>query len=151
MSRINGRASVRRAAALRDVVDRREKSARVAARAPTEPRSPSGDETADLGHVADLQRTMLAVAVPMWIERLRLLPSFADVQRIAHESGLAIAEKGDVLQFGGKGCKDAFNAVARGLACGAFAPGGVRYLGEHWEAKQPADWANATACVSESP
>lgn len=75
----------------------------------------------------------LDAAVPLWIEKLREVPV---ASRIERARGLAdiIASKGDVLQFGGKGCAEAFNALAESLACLAFQPGGVRFMGRHWEA-----------------
>lgn len=35
---------------------------------------------------------------------------------------------------------DAFNHLAEGIACLAFAPGGVRLFGSHWEAVATEDW-----------
>lgn len=75
----------------------------------------------------------LGVAVPMWQLDLlaRRLP--ADViQREARECSAVIAEKGDVLQFGGKGCADAFNALAKGIALASMCPGGAEFMGRHW-------------------
>jgi hypothetical protein len=58
-------------------------------------------------------------------------------QRIARASGLAdiIASQGDIILYrGGKKGETAkaFNAMAEGLAIGAYQPGGVTFLGEHW-------------------
>jgi hypothetical protein len=44
-----------------------------------------------------------------------------------------VATHGDDLQFGGKYCAPAFNSLARGLALGAMVPGGVTFMGRHWE------------------
>lgn len=85
--------------------------------------------------VSPILEAALAVAVPAWIWKIA-------ADRWTHERraerakvcAQVIAEKGDVLQFGGKGCKDAFNALAEGLACAAFSPGGVRFGGSRWEA-----------------
>jgi len=83
---------------------------------------------------SELMKLTLQAAVPLWIEKVR---HYSDAQR-TERAGLCaqvIAEKGDVLQYGGKGAGKAFNALAEGLACLAFAPGGVKFAGMHWEAK----------------
>jgi hypothetical protein len=82
----------------------------------------------------DLLSISLSAAVPLWIEQLRPL---APEQRLARASGLAdiIAEHGDIIQFRGGRKGDtakAFNALAEGLAIGAFQPGGVTAFGQHW-------------------
>ena len=92
-------------------------------------------------------RTALNVAVPLWIEVVRLM---GDEQRaeVAAEcsSIIACGEKCDetrgrhgagpaLLAHGMPGkTRDVFNATALGLALLAFAPGGMNYLGCHWEA-----------------
>jgi len=76
----------------------------------------------------------LSCSVPLFVERWRD-QTWGDRQRRARECAQIIAEKGDVLQFGGKGCAVAFNALAEGLAIASFVPGGVRFAGEHWESK----------------
>lgn len=43
-----------------------------------------------------------------------------------------IAYHGDVLQYGGRGCARAFNALARSLALLALRAGGVTFAGHHW-------------------
>lgn len=58
---------------------------------------------------------------------------------IAAECAQIVGEKGDVLQFGGEGCAEAFNALAKGLALLSFSPGGVRFLGRHWRHKPTLD------------
>lgn len=82
----------------------------------------------------------LSLAVPLEIIRLkRLSPSEFDAA-LARAPALAqvVAEKGDVLQFGGKtraakeSTAEAFAALARGLALLAFVPGGVRFSGLHF-------------------
>jgi hypothetical protein len=85
---------------------------------------------------AALLATMLEVAVPLWIERVR---SMTPEQRLARarEAGQIVAEKGDVLQFRSKKkgeSANAFNALAEGLAVLAFAPGGVKFMGLTFEA-----------------
>lgn len=85
-----------------------------------------------------LLRISLQAAVPLWILRLREQP-IEDVVARAHELADVIASKGDVIQFKSrvKGeTSHAFNALAEGLACCAFAPGGVTFLGDHWEEKR---------------
>jgi hypothetical protein len=74
----------------------------------------------------------LEAAVPLWIERLRHVPADLLRERASHLADV-VAEKGDVLQYGGKGCAEAFNAVAEGLAALAYCPGGVTFCGLHWE------------------
>jgi hypothetical protein len=85
-----------------------------------------------------LLRSTLQIAVPLWMHEVRRLP---EEERIASAHGIAdvIASKGDVLQFGGKKgeAAKAFNELARGLAILSFAPGGVWFLGDHWEANPP--------------
>jgi hypothetical protein len=44
-----------------------------------------------------------------------------------------IGERGDVLLYGGQGCKEAFVAVTEAIARLAFAPGGVTAFGLHFE------------------
>lgn len=83
-----------------------------------------------------LQMT-LAVAVPMWIERMKKKPWSAIVIR-AQECAQVVAEKGDIIQF--KSAKkgetaNAVNHLAEGVACLAFVPGGVTLFGQHFEAK----------------
>lgn len=50
--------------------------------------------------------------------------------------GLAdiIAVHSDAIVRGEPGAAQAFNALARGLALGAYQPGGVTFAGTHWEA-----------------
>ncbi len=88
---------------------------------------------------AELMRMTLAVAVPMWIDRCKLRP-MGGLLECAAECGQYIAEHGDVAQFRGKKKGEtaaAFNRLAEGLAILAFVPGGVTFLGDHWEAVHP--------------
>lgn len=80
----------------------------------------------------ELMRIALSAAVPLWIMRLKRRSEEHRVKR-GHAAAQVIAEKGDVLQFGGKGCAAAFNALAESIACLAFVSGGVTFLGDHWE------------------
>lgn len=52
----------------------------------------------------------------------------------AKRAAQVIAEKGDVIQYGGRPGETAhaFNALAKGLAAAAYAPGGVTIAGHHW-------------------
>lgn len=82
----------------------------------------------------DLLSISLSAAVPLWIEELR---SLTLEQRLARAKGLSdiIAEHGDVILFRGgrKGeTAKAFNALAEGVAIGAFQPGGITAFGQHW-------------------
>lgn len=83
-----------------------------------------------------LLTSTLAVAVPMWVERIQ---HYTDEQRTAraHELGQVIAEHGDLILYRSKRRGESarnFNALAEGLACLAYAPGGVTFAGSHWEA-----------------
>jgi hypothetical protein len=78
-----------------------------------------------LDNTSLLLKLALEIAVPLWMERLCYLPF--DV----------VAHQGDIIQFRGKKKGEtaaAFNKLAEGLACLAFAPGGVKFLNCHWEA-----------------
>ncbi len=80
----------------------------------------------------------LGAAVPLWIERI--VDEGWTWPRVAAESrtaGQIVAEKGDVILYKSKKAGEtasAFNALAKGIACLAFAPGGVTVFGQHWEA-----------------
>ncbi|WP_062434929.1 hypothetical protein [Herbidospora daliensis] len=78
----------------------------------------------------------LSAAVQLEIAALRAVDDELRATQIAHHTGRASAtllgEKGDVLLYGGKGAGETFTALARGLACLAFAPGGVTAFGQHW-------------------
>jgi len=83
----------------------------------------------------ELLRITLQAAVPFWILKLKRRPREETIGR-AHELAQVIAEKGDVIQFKGKTKGEtaaAFNALAEGLACCSFAPGGITFMGDHWE------------------
>jgi hypothetical protein len=82
----------------------------------------------------ELLRATLAVAVPMWAAQVRGWSDEKRAQR-GRVCAQAVAEHGDVIQFKAKGTADAFNRLAEGLALLSFAPGGVRFLGDHWESK----------------
>lgn len=75
----------------------------------------------------------LEVAVPLRIEEIR---DWTHEQRAERASDVAtiIASHGDDLLYGGKNCANAFNALALGLACLAFSPGGVKLFGLDFQA-----------------
>lgn len=77
-------------------------------------------------------RETLRLAVPMhMVELCGLDPDH--LAAIASHAATAIGSHGDALQYGGKHCREAFNALARGLAAAALtADGGVDYGGQHW-------------------
>lgn len=81
----------------------------------------------------------LSLAVPLEMARMRDVDDELRAQIIAANTGLAAAtllgEFGDQLQYGGPRCSEAFAAVARGLACLAWAPGGVTFDGVHFCAR----------------
>lgn len=88
------------------------------------------------GLKATLLVGLLTTAVAMAQQDLTRL-SWCDVERIAREAAVTIGSHGDDLMYGGKHCASTFAALARGLAAISFAPGGVRFLGEHWCARHP--------------
>lgn len=87
--------------------------------------------------MSDMLRSVLGCAVPLWVMDLKKLP-WPEIEKIAKESAQIVAEKGDVLQFKSKKKGEtaaAFNALAKGLAALSFCPGGVTFLGDHYESK----------------
>lgn len=86
-----------------------------------------------------LLRTMLAVAVPFWVERLKRVP-FSKLLERAPELGQFIAEKGDILQFKSKKkaeSGEAFNKFAEAITILSFMPGGVEMFGDRYEHTHP--------------
>lgn len=75
----------------------------------------------------------LQLAVPLQIEVVR---DWTPEARAAfcHEHAQLVAERSDTLMFGGKRGEAAslFNTLARALACMAFNPGGVAFMGVRW-------------------
>jgi hypothetical protein len=86
---------------------------------------------------ADDMRTMvlletLRLAVPLHIDDMRHLDP-QHLTRVAQSAAATVGSRGDDLQFGGRHCAEAFNALARGLAAAALvAWGGVTFNGLHW-------------------
>lgn len=83
--------------------------------------------------MSDVLRIALQAAVPLWIHDVRDW-TFERRAAAAAASSQIIAEHGDDLMFGGKHAADTFNGLALGLACAAYSPGGITFLGDHWEA-----------------
>ena len=88
--------------------------------------------------MGELLPMTLAVAVPLHIEQIvREQWCWNDILREAADAGAYIAAHGDdVLYRGVKAgaTAKAFNKLARGIACLAFATGGVTVFGLHFEA-----------------
>jgi len=102
----------------------------------------------------ELLRISLCAAVPMWVERVRLQGWDYRLQR-ARECAQVLASDGDKILYAtpakrGKdgtrtrGTAEAFNHLAEGLACLAFCPGGVTFLGEHFEVKDNTEPMSST-------
>lgn len=80
----------------------------------------------------------LEVAVPIWIAEFKRLGKehLADDER--ERLLRLIMEHGDDIIFKSHrkgGTANAFNALAEALAWLSYAPGGVTFLGMHWETK----------------
>lgn len=99
------------------------------------------------GHINETLADTLQVAVPLRINELhRLRPDERDerIRRWAQEAADIVAQHGDKLMFRdrhsrrGIGTAGVFDALARGLAAGAWVPGGVTWAGLHW-CTQPHD------------
>lgn len=85
---------------------------------------------------SDLMVATLELAVPLWIMRVREWTEERRMER-ARIIGYILAEHGDDILFQGPKKGDttrAFNAMAEGVAIAAFSPGGVTFMGHHWEA-----------------
>jgi len=94
----------------------------------------------------------LAKAVPAWIETIAGLPGLTRaVMRAQVEAELAEADLAGPPHWGDPGddasweTLGAFQALAKSLALDAYRPGGVTYLGMHWEATRAAALGAATA------
>ena len=86
-----------------------------------------------------LLKLSLEAAVPLWIDKLQKQP-WSTVMARKDEAAQIIAEKGDIILYRSKKVGEtakAFNSLAEGVAILAFAPGGVKVFGLHFEAKHP--------------
>lgn len=87
----------------------------------------------------DLLIVSLLVSVPLLIVELRRMP--AEARRVTCASWtlastIVVKFLGDLLQEPGSRTgqvAEVYNVLAHGLAASAFQPGGVTYLGHHWE------------------
>lgn len=88
-------------------------------------------------------KAVLAVAVPLWIEQLRPLglhliyERIAELRELRDASGMLVIGSEAVLTkegFKPGATAAAFNATAEAIACMAFAPGGIKIFGQHWDA-----------------
>lgn len=94
--------------------------------------------TPDEENKAALLRAALGAAVPLYMAEMRDW-TWEQLEVYAHEAALAVASHGDDILYRSKkkgNTAAAFNALARGLAVLAFQPGGVTFLGEHYEGKR---------------
>jgi hypothetical protein len=81
----------------------------------------------------------LAIAVPLWLRRWRMVGGPADSDwEWAQEFAWVLGSEGDKLLFKGekKGqTAKLFNDLACAISIMAYAPGGCTVFGRHWEAK----------------
>ncbi len=104
------------------------------------PTSPSPGPADTAGRQAALAEA-LALAVPAWIGVLREAGAAARAMaRSAAEAVMAAADLAALDPHGDQSWDTdlAFDALARSLALDAYRPGGVTYLGAHWEATRAA-------------
>lgn len=74
----------------------------------------------------------LRLAVPLHMTELQHLP-VEHLLAMAACDAETVGTHGDDLQYGGRHCREAFNALARGLAVLALTTwGGVTWQGLHW-------------------
>jgi hypothetical protein len=87
---------------------------------------------------AVLLQAALETAVPLALAELerRGGPDATDWQA-AQAYAATLAEKGDQLLYRSRETAAVFAGLVRALAVLAFAPGGVRLLGLHWERPTP--------------
>ena len=85
----------------------------------------------------DHLRVALSAAVPLCILELEARGCLMeDDMRACKDISQFLGGKADLLMFRVNRCGEAaevFSQLARGLAILSFAPGGVTFLGEHWE------------------
>lgn len=95
------------------------------------------------GDIDAVTASFLGLAVPMWIDRMRAWDPDRRVREgreltetLAHDQAVAAIADPEARGTAKQGEKArAFNAIAQGLACLAYCPGGVVFAGHHWEAK----------------
>ncbi|MCC6454476.1 MAG: hypothetical protein IT328_05995 [Caldilineaceae bacterium] len=81
----------------------------------------------------------LAMAVPIQINELAARGGPSDTEwELARQWADTLAERGDVLLYGGKKGEAAtlFGEFANAVAVLAFAPGGIRIFGQHFDAQE---------------
>ncbi len=94
------------------------------------------------GEVDFVTGAFLGISVPLWIEEMRAWSADRREHK-AHELGKVIAygagaaaladpDRRATSKRGELG--NAFNALAQGLACLAYCPGGIVFAGHHWQA-----------------
>jgi hypothetical protein len=112
------------------------------------PLDPHANDRRDLG----LIQNTLAMAVPMWVERLQAMP-WEDVEAQAHKCVELITSGGDNILYRGNKrgqTAEAFNALAQGLAVLAFSVGGVRAFGLHFDAEHPSGRTTTVVPMAET-
>lgn len=84
----------------------------------------------------ELLKIHLEAAVPLRIWELQD-KSWEELQPLAKKASQVIAERGDYIMFRGKKGRsaEAVNELVTALAIGSFVPGGVKFLGLHFESK----------------
>lgn len=95
------------------------------------------------GDLDPVTSTFLGLAVTMWIDEMRAWHPERRVHKgrelvevIAYEQGVAALADPEARGTAKQGEKSrAFNAIAQGLGCLAFCPGGVVFAGHHWEVR----------------
>lgn len=92
---------------------------------------------------AALLNVSLAAAVPLWIMEYRSLGEIDWELMLEDAREVVEIISGPGSESLVMGCRTkkgkaatAFNALAKGLAIMSFCPGGVTFLGNHWETKQ---------------
>ena len=82
-----------------------------------------------------LLRAALGAAIPLWVAELRKRP-WSEIQAVVYECADIVTAKGDAILYRSKKKGETavtFNALAKGLAALSFAPGGVTFLGDHYQ------------------
>ena len=90
----------------------------------------------DLARRAELLRDTLALLFPLKVAELKRFPLDL-LPKVARAALATLQAAGADVIFGGPGAGRAAAALATGLACCAFCPGGVRFLGVRWTATHP--------------